>query len=57
MYIGFLLFLIIFCMAFWMLLFLGAVVPYWMTGYFIENMKNKKIQKILAKIFRIKELY
>ena len=57
MYIGFLVFLIIFCMAFWMLLFLGAVVPYWIVGHFIENIKNRKMQKTLAKVFRIKELY
>ncbi len=40
---GFLLFLAIFTLAFWVLLFLSAfALPYAITVYFIEKMKAKK---------------
>lgn len=40
---GFLLFLIIFSLAFWVLIFLSAfALPYSITMYVIEKMKGKK---------------
>jgi hypothetical protein len=40
---GFLLFIAIFGLAFWVLIFLSAfALPYAITTYFIEKMKSKK---------------
>jgi len=43
---GFLLFVAIFSLAFWVLIFLSAfALPYAITMYFIEKMKTKKAAK------------
>jgi hypothetical protein len=42
MFIGFLLFVLIFLMAFWMMLFLAGFVPYWIAGYFIDLANERK---------------
>ncbi len=43
---GFLVFLAIFTMGFWLMLFLLTfIVPYWLFGNIIENMKLKRAAK------------
>jgi hypothetical protein len=43
---GFLLFVLIFSLAFWVLIFLSAfALPYAITMYFVEKMKTKKAAK------------
>ena len=45
-FLGFLVFLTIFTMGFWMLIFLLTfVVPYWLFGNLMENWKLKKEAK------------
>lgn len=44
-YLGFLAFLIIFLMGFWLLLFLSALVPYWIGGALKERMQLKRAEK------------
>lgn len=45
-FLGFLVFLTVFTMGFWMLIFLlTTVVPYWLFGNLIENWKLKKEAK------------
>ena len=45
-FLGFLVFLTIFTMGFWMLIFLLTfVVPYWLFGNLMENFKLKKEAK------------
>lgn len=47
---GFLAFLAIFVSGFWLLLFLLTfVVPYWIFGTIMENLKYKREAKKLAK--------
>jgi uncharacterized membrane protein len=42
-FIGFLIFLTVFTMGFWLMIFLITfVVPYWITGYFKEEFKLKR---------------
>ncbi len=42
-YLGWLAFLTIFTIGFWLMIFLiGFVVPYWLTGNFMEMMKEKR---------------
>lgn len=42
-FLGFLLFLFVFTAGFWLLIFLLTfVVPYWITGTVIENIKLRK---------------
>lgn len=43
---GFLLFIAIFSLAFWVLIFLSAfALPYAITTFFVEKMKAKKAEK------------
>ncbi|MBL4710287.1 MAG: hypothetical protein JKY48_17790 [Flavobacteriales bacterium] len=43
---GFLLFIAIFSLAFWVLIFLSAfALPYAITTYFVEKLKSKKAEK------------
>jgi protein-S-isoprenylcysteine O-methyltransferase Ste14 len=45
-FIGFIIFLTVFTMGFWMLLFLlSFVVPYWLFGYFKEEAKLRREAK------------
>jgi len=47
-YLGFLLFLTVLTMGFWlMILLLTFIIPYWVTGSFIERMKEirEKLKK------------
>ncbi|MBS9766398.1 MAG: hypothetical protein KGV44_02520 [Flavobacteriaceae bacterium] len=43
---GFLVFLTIFTIGFWLMIFLVSfVVPYWITGYLLEEWKLRKKKK------------
>gem|GEM_PF-1101276 len=44
-YLGFILFLTIFTMGFWLLLFLAGFAFYWITGTSIELLKECKAKK------------
>ena len=47
-YLGFILFLTVLSMGFWlMILLLTFIIPYWVTGSFIERMKEirEKLKK------------
>lgn len=47
---GFLVFLTIFTMGFWLMIFLITfVVPYWLFGYFKESWKYRKEDRAAAK--------
>ena len=47
---GFLIFLTIFTMGFWLMIFvITFVIPYWLWGNFVENRKLKKEAKLAAK--------
>lgn len=49
-FLGFLLFMGVFTMGFWLLIFaLTFIVPYWLFGTFMENRKLKKEAKRAAK--------
>jgi hypothetical protein len=46
-YLGFLAFLAILLLGFWLMIFLiGFVVPYWITGALLEKRKLKKEAKL-----------
>ncbi len=40
-YLGFLAFLTILTIGFWLMIFLVSIIPYWIGGALIENMKLK----------------
>jgi len=44
-YLGFILFLTIFTMGFWLLLFLAGFAFYWITGSSIELLKERKAKR------------
>lgn len=44
-YLGFLAFLIIALMGFWLLLFLTAFIPYWIGGAIKERMQLKRAEQ------------
>ena len=45
-YLGFLAFLTIFTIGFWLMIFLITfVVPYWIGGAFIERMRERKVER------------
>lgn len=47
-FLGFLVFMTIFTMGFWLMIFLiSFVIPYWLWGNFVEHMKLKKEAKKL----------
>lgn len=43
MFIGFVLFLVIAGMAFWLLTFIISFLPYWIGAWFIESYKNRDL--------------
>jgi len=46
---GFLIFLTIFTMGFWLMIFIVSfIIPYWLWGNFVENRKLKKEAKKAA---------
>lgn len=48
-YLGFLAFLIIITMGFWLMIFLMAILPYWIGGNVMEMMKEKKEKRRLER--------
>ena len=49
-FVGFLIFLSIFTMGFWLLIFLATfVIPYWLFGNYKENKQLKKEARKAAK--------
>ena len=48
-YLGFLAFLIIITMGFWLMIFLMAILSYWIGGSIAETMKEKREKKRLEK--------
>lgn len=48
-YLGFIAFLTILTIGFWLMIFLVAIVPYWIGGSVIEMLKEKKDKKRLEK--------
>ncbi|MCH8533434.1 MAG: hypothetical protein LAT51_00065 [Flavobacteriaceae bacterium] len=44
-YLGFLAFLIILLIGFWLLIFLTAIIPYWIGGSLMERLKEGKEKK------------
>ncbi len=44
-YLGFLAFLVILTMGFWLMIFLVAIVPYWIGGSVTELIKEKRSKK------------
>lgn len=44
-YLGFLAFLTILTIGFWLLIFLTAIIPYWIGGALIERLKEMKEAK------------
>lgn len=41
-YLGFIAFLVILTMGFWLMIFLVAIVPYWIGGSVTELLKEKR---------------
>ncbi|MFO8148349.1 MAG: hypothetical protein ACQEWG_00105 [Bacteroidota bacterium] len=48
-YLGFIAFLTILTIGFWLMIFLVAIVPYWIGGSVMELLKEKKDKKRLEK--------
>lgn len=48
-YLGFLAFLAILTMGFWLMIFLVAIVPYWIGGSVGELVKEKREARRIAK--------
>jgi len=44
-YLGFLAFLTILTIGFWLMIFLISFIPYWITGAAIEHFKYKKLDR------------
>jgi hypothetical protein len=44
-YLGFLAFLTILTIGFWLMIFLVSIIPYWIGGQLLENMKLKNEAK------------
>ncbi|AUC79707.1 MAG: putative membrane protein [Nonlabens sp.] len=45
-YLGFLAFLGILTLGFWLMIFLTAIIPYWITGSLLEKRKLKQQAKL-----------
>ncbi len=48
-YLGFLAFLAILTMGFWLMIFLVSIIPYWIGGALMEMLKEKRAAKKAAK--------
>ncbi len=44
-YLGFLAFLTIITIGFWLMIFLISFIPYWIVGALIENWKLKRVAR------------
>ena len=52
-YLGFLAFLTIVTIGFWLMIFLVSIIPYWIGGAFLEKFKMKreaKKKRLISKI-------
>lgn len=52
-YLGFLAFLTILTMGFWLMIFLMAILPYWIGGSIAEMLKEKKEKRRREKEERV----
>lgn len=48
-YLGFLLFLTVLTIGFWLMIFLASIVPYWIGGSIMELIKEKKEKRAKEK--------
>ena len=48
-YLGFLAFILIFLLGFWVMLFLTGIIPYWIGGAVKEMLDERKEKKRLEK--------
>jgi hypothetical protein len=48
-YLGFLAFLTILTIGFWLMFFLVGILPYWIGGNIMESLKERKEKKRLEK--------
>lgn len=48
-YLGFLAFLAILTMGFWLMIFLILVIPYWLGGNIMETLRERKAARVAAK--------
>ena len=48
-YLGFLAFLTILTIGFWLMIFLVSILPYWIGGAFVERMKEIREKKKLER--------
>lgn len=48
-YLGFIAFLTILTIGFWLMFFLVGILPYWIGGNIMENLKERKEKKRLEK--------
>lgn len=46
-YLGFLVFLVILVMGFWVMIFLTSIIPYWIGGALKEKFEERKKKKRL----------
>ena len=55
-YLGFLAFLTILTIGFWLMIFLVSIIPYWIGGALIENMKLKNENEQLIRNIKLSKL-
>ena len=48
-YLGFIAFLTILTIGFWLMFFLVSILPYWIGGNIMENLKERKEKKRLQR--------
>ena len=48
-YLGFLAFLTILTIGFWLMIFLISFIPFWIGGYIVDSFKIKREEKLKAK--------
>jgi len=48
-YLGFLAFLTILTIGFWLMFFLAGILPYWIGGNIMESLKERKEKKRLER--------
>ncbi|MCJ7756840.1 MAG: hypothetical protein MUP24_01735 [Gillisia sp.] len=48
-YLGFLAFLTILTIGFWLMFFLASILPYWIGGNIMESLKERKEKKRLER--------
>ena len=56
-YLGFLAFLTIVTIGFWLMIFLVSIIPYWIGGAFLEKLKMKNQIQVLKNSFKKLKVY